>query len=97
MTGGQKAILDVLVKILAGGGGGGGGGSSAWGSIGGTLSDQTDLQSALDAKADKTVATKYRIKADGTFQLWNTTTSKFHTLSLSGADGAVTIDIAAGE
>lgn len=29
---------------------GGGGGSSAWGSITGTLSDQTDLQSALDAK-----------------------------------------------
>jgi len=31
--------------------GGGGGGAGDWGSIGGTLSDQTDLQSALDAKA----------------------------------------------
>lgn len=30
---------------------GGGGGSGAWGGITGTLSDQTDLQSALDAKA----------------------------------------------
>jgi hypothetical protein len=30
--------------------GGGGGGSAKWGSIGGTLSDQTDLQSALNAK-----------------------------------------------
>lgn len=30
--------------------GGGGGGSSAWGGITGTLSAQTDLQSALDAK-----------------------------------------------
>lgn len=30
--------------------GGGGGGSATWGDIGGTLSDQTDLQSALDAK-----------------------------------------------
>ena len=29
---------------------GGGGGSAAWGSITGTLSDQTDLQNALDAK-----------------------------------------------
>lgn len=29
-----------------------GGGSMSWGSITGTLSDQTDLQSALDAKAD---------------------------------------------
>lgn len=31
---------------------GGGGGSGVWGAITGTLSDQTDLQSALDAKAD---------------------------------------------
>lgn len=30
----------------------GGGGSSAWGDITGTLSDQTDLQSALDAKIE---------------------------------------------
>lgn len=30
----------------------GGGGSTVWGSITGTLSDQTDLQTALDAKAD---------------------------------------------
>lgn len=33
-------------------GGGGGGGSSEWGSITGTLSDQTDLKNALDAKAN---------------------------------------------
>lgn len=32
--------------------GGGGGGSTAWGDITGTLSDQTDLQSALNAKQD---------------------------------------------
>lgn len=31
---------------------GGGGGSTAWGDITGTLSDQTDLQSALDGKQD---------------------------------------------
>ena len=30
----------------------GGGGSSSWGSISGTLSSQTDLQTALDAKAN---------------------------------------------
>lgn len=35
---------------------GGGGGSSSWGSITGTLSDQTDLQNALDAKANLTQA-----------------------------------------
>ena len=34
--------------------GGGGGGSSTWGSITGTLSTQTDLQAALDAKASST-------------------------------------------
>lgn len=33
-------------------GGGGGGGTAAWGSISGTLSDQTDLQNALDTKAN---------------------------------------------
>ena len=37
--------LDYLEDNL-----GGGGGSSAWGGITGTLSDQTDLQAALDAK-----------------------------------------------
>lgn len=36
------------------GGGGGGGGTPAWGSIIGTLSSQTDLQAALDAKLLKT-------------------------------------------
>ena len=36
--------------IAAGGGGGGGGGS--WGSITGTLSSQTDLQTALNAKVN---------------------------------------------
>ncbi len=33
--------------------GGGGGGSAEWGDITGTLSDQTDLKNALDAKADE--------------------------------------------
>ena len=33
-------------------GGGGGGGTPAWGAITGTLSDQTDLQNALNAKAN---------------------------------------------
>jgi hypothetical protein len=34
--------------------GGGGGGTSIWGGIGGTLSNQTDLQNALNAKASTT-------------------------------------------
>jgi hypothetical protein len=36
--------------IASSGGGGGGGGSTDWGDIGGTLSDQTDLQTALNNK-----------------------------------------------
>jgi len=43
------SIIETAVN--AGGGGGG-----AWGSISGTLSDQTDLQGALDAKEDDGVA-----------------------------------------
>lgn len=39
----------------------GGSGSSDWGSISGTLSDQTDLQSALDSKLDNSI----RITDDG--------------------------------
>jgi hypothetical protein len=47
---------------------GGGGGSVAWGSITGTLSSQTDLQTALDGKvnknADIAVGTKTKITYD---------------------------------
>ena len=39
--------------VLAAKGDAGSGGASDWGDIGGTLSDQTDLQNALDAKADE--------------------------------------------
>ena len=46
----------------------GGGGGGAWGSITGTLSDQTDLQTALDGKVDEnaaiTGATKTKITYD---------------------------------
>jgi hypothetical protein len=48
--------------------GGGGGGSTAWGAITGTLSNQTDLQTALDGKVDEnaaiTGATKTKITYD---------------------------------
>lgn len=46
----MKDIIDDLNAAIAGGGGGGGGPTS-WGSITGTLSDQTDLQTILDGKA----------------------------------------------
>lgn len=48
--------------------GGGGGGSAEWGDISGMLSDQTDLQTALDGKVDEnaaiTGATKTKITYD---------------------------------
>jgi hypothetical protein len=46
----NDAINDNFEELYAGGPGGGG----TWGSITGTLSTQTDLQAALDAKADDT-------------------------------------------
>jgi len=50
----SRQFLEYLAglerDIAAGGGGGGGGGS--WGSITGTLSSQTDLQTALNAKVN---------------------------------------------
>lgn len=39
------------------------GGSSTWGAITGTLADQTDLQTALDAKVVKVQADNYRLMA----------------------------------
>lgn len=47
--------------------------------------------------AYRTVAGKYRIKDDGTFQLWNPDQNLFHTLSISGAAGEEILSIGAGE
>ena len=46
----EQTLLQQLVVAAALGGGGGG--AATWGGITGTLSAQTDLQAALDAKAD---------------------------------------------
>lgn len=43
--------IQIVGNVISATGGGGGGGSANWGSIGGTLSNQTDLKNALDAKA----------------------------------------------
>ena len=50
VTKGSFTLNQSTAATIALDAGGGGGGSAAWGSITGTLSDQTDLQSALDAK-----------------------------------------------
>jgi hypothetical protein len=61
-TAGDVLQFNGTTLIWAAGGGGGG----AWGSITGTLSSQTDLQSALDAKLSprtvNTVSTSYTIQ-----------------------------------
>jgi hypothetical protein len=61
---GYVSLIGDAVDIRGASGGGGG----AWGSITGTLSAQTDLQSALDAKVDEntsiTGATKTKITYD---------------------------------
>lgn len=64
----------VLVLAISGAGGG----SPDWGDIGGTLSSQTDLQTALDAKGDKVLAI-------------NAQTGTTYTLVLSDAGKLVTL------
>ena len=58
---------------------------------------ETEVDGLLAAKAALTVATKYRIKTDGSFQLWNATQSKWHTIGVAGASGAEALTIGAGE
>lgn len=48
----QLIKLGILNRIAGVSSAGGGGGDSVWGQITGTLSNQTDLQTALDAKTD---------------------------------------------
>ncbi len=53
----QALRLALLNRIAAGGGGGGG--EAVWGGITGTLSNQVDLQAALNAKTDLYTLTFY--------------------------------------
>ncbi len=62
-----------------------------------TYYTEAQVDTLLAAKAVLTVAGKYRIKGDGTFQLWNATQSKWHTLAITGAAGAEALTIGAGE
>lgn len=56
------------------------------------------LGGTLDFNSHGAIYTgKFRIKTDGTFQLYNPDSAKYHTLSLSGNNGSVTIIISAGE
>jgi hypothetical protein len=57
-------------NLVISGGGGGHGGSTSWGDIGGTLSNQTDLQTALNGKEATITAgtTSQYFRGDKTFQ-----------------------------
>lgn len=48
----KLGLLSRIQAVAAAHGGGGSGGASVWGQITGTLSNQTDLQTALNAKTD---------------------------------------------
>lgn len=56
--------IQINGNVISATGGGGGGGSANWGSIGGTLSNQTDLSTELGKLQPKTLATP--ITVDGT-------------------------------
>lgn len=43
------------------------------------------------------VAGKSRIKPDGTFQLWNATQDKWHSITITGAIGEEGLNIGEGE
>lgn len=75
---GKPYIVKVMgVKYdVIGSGGGGGGGSVNWGSIGGTLSNQTDLANALSEKI-----TAPSSAATGAFLVWNGSAWVAQTLS----------------
>jgi len=51
ISGSGSITYDPLTGVIGGGGGGG----ATWGSITGTLSSQTDLQTALDAKQNESI------------------------------------------
>ena len=62
-----------------------------------TYYTEAEVNTLLATYALLTVAGHYRIKSDGSFQLWNATQSKWHTITITGAVGAEAISIAAGE
>lgn len=82
-----------MTYILTGGGGGGG----TWGSITGTLSNQTDLQTALDAKAASShthTVSNITDFAEGVDDRVSTLLVAGSNITLTYNDGANTLTIA---
>ena len=66
--------------------------------IGGVRRDRKmTITNFLAGIIPRTVAGKYRFKLDGSFQLWSSTSGKFHTLSIDGADGSIEMTFDIGE
>ena len=79
--------------------GGGGGGTGPQGPPGpqGPAGPQGPQGPAGVFTVPITFAGHWRVKADGTFQLWNPDQSLWHTLQVRGAAGAEYITVGAGE
>lgn len=93
VAGGVAGTWDVLESSAGGGGG-------TWGSITGTLSDQTDLQTVLDAKADEnnpsfagtigtTITASRLLVTDASSNLAASTTTATEAGYLSGVTGGI--------
>lgn len=80
-----------LGKATPASGSGGGSGDAVWGAITGTLSDQTDLQDALNAKQNTLTAGSNITISNGTISATDTTYSAFGgaTSSVAGSAGLV--------
>ena len=69
----------------------GGGGGASWGSITGTLGDQTDLASALGAKADVTGGSAISVAGSGGTSTLGTSSGGAITVTDLGATSTITI------
>lgn len=91
-----NAALDYVESL-----GGGGGGPASWGGITGTLSSQTDLQTALDAKAASShthtaaAVTDFAEAVDDRVAALLTAGTNI-TLTYNDGAGTLTIDAAGG-
>lgn len=62
-----------------------------------TAAIATAISTAVAGLASKTVTGKYRIKDDGTVELWNASQGQWQPLTLTGAAGAEILTIGGGE
>lgn len=99
IAGGGAAIGFYLDNIILQGGITGGGGAAGDFSTNSAVSVAGEIVVFADTtgKMGRRGGMLARIKTDGSFQLWNPTQSKFHTISVSGAAGEEVLEIGAGE